>query len=89
MAVHGNQILVFGGFHDNGRQFRYHNDVYSFCLNDRKWTKLTVVGNGIFHYLSYIIDVGMITVICIPQDITFLACTTRLYSIMKFFSYIM
>lgn len=61
MAVHGNQLLVFGGFHDNGRQFRYHNDVYSFSLNDRKWTKLAVIGKVTLPYFSYVMDLGMVT----------------------------
>ncbi|KAK8390845.1 hypothetical protein O3P69_010516 [Scylla paramamosain] len=46
MTALGNQLLVFGGFHDNGIHFRYHNDLYLFSLDDRKWTKLAVVGNG-------------------------------------------
>ena len=44
MAAVGNQLLVFGGFHDNGIHYRYHNDLYMFSIDDRKWTKLTVVG---------------------------------------------
>lgn len=38
------QLIVFGGFHDNLREYKYFNDVYSFNLETRTWTKLDPVG---------------------------------------------
>ena len=38
------QLLVFGGFHDNLRECKYFNDVYSFNLETRCWTKLVTSG---------------------------------------------
>lgn len=55
MTALGNQLLVFGGFHDNGIHFRYHNDLYLFSLDDRKWTKLTVVGMFFFPTLILVL----------------------------------
>ncbi|KAI8759587.1 kelch domain-containing protein 4 [Biomphalaria glabrata] len=40
------QIIVFGGFHDNNRDYKYFNDVYSFDLETYKWTVLNPTGNG-------------------------------------------
>ena len=38
------QLLVFGGFHDNLRDCKYFNDVHSFNLETRTWTKLVTTG---------------------------------------------
>lgn len=38
------KLIVFGGFHDNTREYRYYDDVYAFNLDDYKWNKLTVSG---------------------------------------------
>lgn len=37
-------LIVFGGFHDNLRDYKYFNDVYSFNTEDYKWTKLSPSG---------------------------------------------
>ncbi|XP_069196076.1 kelch domain-containing protein 4 isoform X2 [Procambarus clarkii] len=46
MVVVKKQLIVFGGFHDNSRDYKYFNDVYAFNLEDYKWNKLNVTGNG-------------------------------------------
>lgn len=38
------QLIVFGGFHDNLRDYKYFNDVYAFNLDTRVWTKLEPSG---------------------------------------------
>ncbi|XP_044732387.1 kelch domain-containing protein 4 [Chrysoperla carnea] len=38
------QIIVFGGFHDNLRDYKYFNDVYAFNLETYQWTKLDISG---------------------------------------------
>eukprot|EP00096_Caligus_rogercresseyi_P011570 TRINITY_DN4574_c0_g1_i1.p2 TRINITY_DN4574_c0_g1~~TRINITY_DN4574_c0_g1_i1.p2 ORF type:complete len:270 (+),score=81.73 TRINITY_DN4574_c0_g1_i1:63-872(+) len=38
-------LIVFGGFHDNLRECKYFNDIYSFDLSNYKWTKLEVSGS--------------------------------------------
>merc|ERR1739838_38926 len=40
------QLIVFGGFHDNTREFKYFNDIYSFNLENYEWKKLECSGNG-------------------------------------------
>lgn len=40
-----NQIIVFGGYHDNLRDYKYFNDVYAFNLDSYKWIKLEPTGN--------------------------------------------
>ncbi|XP_035824341.1 kelch domain-containing protein 4 isoform X2 [Aplysia californica] len=40
------QILVFGGFHDNTRDYKYFNDVYSFNLETYTWSLLKPSGTG-------------------------------------------
>ncbi|RZC36859.1 Kelch 4 domain containing protein [Asbolus verrucosus] len=37
-------LIVFGGFHDNLRDYKYFNDVYSFNTETYKWTKLEPSG---------------------------------------------
>ncbi|OWF37988.1 kelch domain-containing protein 4-like [Mizuhopecten yessoensis] len=37
-------IIVFGGFHDNVRDYKYYNDVYAFDLETYSWTKLEPSG---------------------------------------------
>ncbi|PAA93030.1 hypothetical protein BOX15_Mlig018783g1, partial [Macrostomum lignano] len=39
------RLLVFGGFHDNGRTFRYFNDLWSFDLDTRVWTEIRTTGS--------------------------------------------
>lgn len=38
------QLIVFGGFHDNLRDYKYFNDVYSFDTESYKWVKLEPSG---------------------------------------------
>lgn len=40
------RLIVFGGFHDNSREYKYFSDVYAFNLEDYRWNKLDVCGNG-------------------------------------------
>jgi len=44
MVVCKKYLLVFGGFHDNLRDCKYFNDLYSFDLEARTWAKLATVG---------------------------------------------
>jgi N-acetylneuraminic acid mutarotase len=38
------QLIVFGGFHDNLRDFKYFNDVYAFDLENYTWKRLEPTG---------------------------------------------
>ncbi|XP_014206209.1 kelch domain-containing protein 4 [Copidosoma floridanum] len=38
-------LYVFGGFHDNLRDYKYHNDIYCFEMATRTWRKLETSGN--------------------------------------------
>lgn len=40
------QIIVFGGFHDNLREYRYFNDVHCFNTETYQWAKLEPSGTG-------------------------------------------
>ncbi|BFZ13554.1 hypothetical protein BsWGS_16593 [Bradybaena similaris] len=40
------QLFVFGGFHDNNRDYKYFNDIYSFDLETYTWTLLAPSGTG-------------------------------------------
>lgn len=44
MVLLKKQLIVFGGFHDNLRDYKYFNDVYSFNLETYKWIKLEPMG---------------------------------------------
>ena len=37
-------LIVFGGFHDNLRDYKFFNDVFAFDLENRTWTKLMTTG---------------------------------------------
>lgn len=37
-------LIVFGGFHDNLRDYKYFNDVYAFDLENYSWKKITPTG---------------------------------------------
>lgn len=39
------QLVVFGGFHDNLRDYKYFNDVYAFDLETYVWRKIEPAGN--------------------------------------------
>ena len=62
MVVSKKQLIVFGGFHDNGRDYKYFNDVYSFNMEDRSWKKIEpsgkfVVFYSFFFFLSSLTDI--------------------------------
>lgn len=44
MAYVKKQLIVFGGFHDNLRDYKYFNDVHIFSLTTYKWNKLELLG---------------------------------------------
>ncbi|XP_050303701.1 kelch domain-containing protein 4 [Anthonomus grandis grandis] len=44
MVLVKKQLFVFGGFHDNLRDYKYFNDVHVFDLETYKWKKLEPVG---------------------------------------------
>lgn len=46
MVLLGRNIVVFGGYADYGRECRYLDDMYAFCLDNRAWSKLTASGRG-------------------------------------------
>ncbi|XP_056908327.1 kelch domain-containing protein 4 [Takifugu flavidus] len=46
MVASKKQLLVFGGFHENSRDFVYYNDVYSFSLDTFSWCRLSPAGFG-------------------------------------------
>lgn len=46
MIALGKKLFVFGGYTDNGRDYRYYNDIYVFCTETRNWTKLEPAGHG-------------------------------------------
>lgn len=46
-------LYVFGGFHDNLRDYKYFNDIYCFNMATYTWSKLDT--SGIIHKLIYYI----------------------------------
>ncbi|CAH1179032.1 unnamed protein product [Phaedon cochleariae] len=46
MVFFKKQLFVFGGFHDNLRDYKYFNDVYSFNTETYKWTKIEASGTA-------------------------------------------
>lgn len=44
MVQQGNRLVVFGGFHHNGRDTKYFNDVFTFDLEKRSWAKVMTLG---------------------------------------------
>lgn len=46
MALLSRKLYVFGGYCDDGRDCRYFDDLYTFCLDTRTWSKVTVNGRG-------------------------------------------
>ncbi|XP_026323314.1 kelch domain-containing protein 4 [Hyposmocoma kahamanoa] len=46
MALLGRKLFVFGGYADDGRECKYFDDLYTFCLDTRTWTKLSPSGRG-------------------------------------------
>ncbi|KAF7990864.1 hypothetical protein HCN44_000669 [Aphidius gifuensis] len=39
------QLIVFGGFHDNLRDFKYYNDLHIFDMTEYKWNKIDLTGS--------------------------------------------
>ncbi|KAL8590625.1 hypothetical protein ACOMHN_011061 [Nucella lapillus] len=46
MAVFKNQLILFGGFHNNNRDCKYYNDLWAFDLSSYSWSQLAPVGMG-------------------------------------------
>ncbi|XP_039745286.1 kelch domain-containing protein 4 [Pararge aegeria] len=46
MVLLGRKLFTFGGYCDDGRECRYFDDLYTFCLDTRQWEKLTPSGRG-------------------------------------------
>lgn len=46
MVLIKKQIFLFGGFHDNLRDYKYFNDVYCFNIETYTWCKIEPAGNG-------------------------------------------
>ncbi|KAJ8940537.1 hypothetical protein NQ314_010699 [Rhamnusium bicolor] len=46
MVIIKKQLIIFGGFHDNLRDYKYFNDIYSFNMETYKWTKLEPTGTA-------------------------------------------
>lgn len=44
MIASRKQLVVFGGFHESVRDYKYFNDVYVFDLEKYQWTKIDPVG---------------------------------------------
>ncbi|XP_052249914.1 kelch domain-containing protein 4-like isoform X1 [Dreissena polymorpha] len=40
------QLIVFGGFHDNVRDYKYFNDVFTFALDTYTWSQVVATGNA-------------------------------------------
>ncbi|XP_038209399.1 kelch domain-containing protein 4 [Zerene cesonia] len=46
MVLLGRKLFIFGGYSDDGRECRYFDDLYTFCLDTRQWEKLAPNGRG-------------------------------------------
>ncbi|XP_066587276.1 kelch domain-containing protein 4 [Prorops nasuta] len=46
MAYFKKQLIIFGGFYDNLRDYKYYNDVYIFNIDTYKWHKIEPAGNA-------------------------------------------
>ncbi|CAH2099466.1 unnamed protein product [Euphydryas editha] len=46
MVLLGRKLFLFGGYCDDGRECKYFDDLYTFCLDTREWTKLSPSGRG-------------------------------------------
>nr|SVE71458.1 EOG090X0KWJ [Daphnia similis]SVE72091.1 EOG090X0KWJ [Daphnia similis]SVE72718.1 EOG090X0KWJ [Daphnia similis] len=40
MVLCKKQLVVFGGYHDNGMDYKYYNDLHTFDLESRTWRKI-------------------------------------------------
>ena len=46
-------LYVFGGFHDNLRDYKYFNDIYCFNMATRTWSKLETSGIFLLKSISF------------------------------------
>ncbi|XP_041974605.1 kelch domain-containing protein 4 [Aricia agestis] len=46
MVLLGRKLFIFGGYCDDGRECRYFDDLYTFCLDTRTWEKVVPTGRG-------------------------------------------
>ncbi|CAH0406206.1 unnamed protein product [Chilo suppressalis] len=46
MVLLGRKLIVFGGYCDDGRDYKYFDDLHAFCLDTRTWSKLATSGRG-------------------------------------------
>lgn len=44
MVLCKKQLVVFGGYHDNGMDYKYYNDLHTFDLESRTWRKIEPAG---------------------------------------------
>lgn len=42
-------LYVFGGFHDNLRDYKYFNDIYCFNMATYTWSKIETSGKSLLH----------------------------------------
>lgn len=46
MVVSKKNLVVFGGYHDNGVDYKYFSDVHMFNLETRTWKKIEPAGKS-------------------------------------------
>ncbi|CAL8469827.1 g9369 [Coccomyxa elongata] len=46
MAVHKDRLIIFGGFHDNGKQTQYYNDLWVYDLPELSWRSVGKAGSN-------------------------------------------
>lgn len=46
MVLCKKQLVVFGGYHDNGMDYKYYNDLHTFDLESRTWRKIEPAGKN-------------------------------------------
>lgn len=44
MVLSKKHLIVFGGYNDNGIDYKYYNDVHLFDLENRTWRKIDPAG---------------------------------------------
>lgn len=52
MVLCKKQLILFGGYNDNSREYKYFNDIYAFDLKEYKWKKLEPTGTFLFLKLN-------------------------------------
>lgn len=56
MVVSKKNLVVFGGYHDNGVDYKYFNDVHMFNLENRTWKKIEPAGNSPNLFVIWIVS---------------------------------